>query len=138
MRLEGAAKSIKSNQIEFFALENNWTLYYYSKIHCRLEQEIDQVVGVRSEITYSDLSSFEYIGMVFKETMRLWPPAGQIHRKLTKELVVDGIAIPEGTTVSAPIFLAGRNPKYFKNPLEFRPERWSKTESIVAWVLLQS
>ena len=65
----------------------------------RLDKEIEQVIGLRNEITYQDILNLEYTGLVFKETMRLWPAAGQVHRTLTREIIVNDIKIPKGATV---------------------------------------
>ena len=69
-----------------------------------LDKEVVNVLGSRSEITYGDLNQLEYTGLVFKETMRLWPPAGQVHRTLTKSISVNDMIIPKGATVSVSIY----------------------------------
>lgn len=63
----------------------------------RLQDEIDEVVGCRTEITFEDLSKLEYCGQVFKETLRMYPVVSATNRKNIEEFVCDGYRIPAGS-----------------------------------------
>jgi cytochrome P450 len=36
---------------------------------------------------------------VFKETLRLWPPAPQVSRRLEQDMEIDGLFVPKHTFV---------------------------------------
>ena len=66
----------------------------------RLRAEIDSVLGSRSEIKFEDLSELKYTGCVFKETLRMYPPASGFSRITSKDIVTDDFVIPKGTSIS--------------------------------------
>ena len=41
----------------------------------KAREEIDRVLGERTEITYQDTVDLKYIRAIFKEALRLYPPA---------------------------------------------------------------
>jgi cytochrome P450 len=61
---------------------------------------------------------------IVRETLRLRPPASGSLRKLLEPLRVDGCEIPAGATVLAPTTLVHRDPRGFRDPDRFEPERW--------------
>lgn len=61
---------------------------------------------------------------VIAETMRLYPPAWMLGRRLTKDLKLDGWEVAAGATcLSSPLVLH-RDPRWWTAPREFRPWRW--------------
>lgn len=60
------------------------------------------------------------------ETLRLHPPFGTVARKCTKDYKINdtNIVIAEGTSIIIPVAAIHRDPKYFPDPNEFRPERF--------------
>jgi cytochrome P450 family 135 len=61
---------------------------------------------------------------VTRETLRLQPPASGALRRLLQPLEVDGRLLPAGATVLAPTSLVHRDPRGFRDPDHFEPERW--------------
>ena len=61
---------------------------------------------------------------VFKETLRLYPPAPLTARHTTKDLKLDDIDVPAGTSTWLPIWFIHRSEFNFDNPLAFEPERF--------------
>jgi cytochrome P450 len=61
---------------------------------------------------------------VVRETLRLRPPASGSLRKLLAPLPVEGRELPAGATVLAPTSLVHRDPRGFRDPDRFEPERW--------------
>ncbi|XP_073010202.1 cytochrome P450 93G1-like [Typha latifolia] len=94
------------------------------EIRRKLQQELDQVVGKRRLVDETDLPNLPYLQAVFKETMRLHPPAPILQRQSTKHIEVNGYDIPQGTILFVNIWSIGRDPNYWEDPLEFRPERF--------------
>ena len=59
-----------------------------------------------------------------RETLRLRPPASGSLRRLLAPIEVDGHELPAGATVIAPTALVHRDPRGFRDPDRFEPERW--------------
>lgn len=62
--------------------------------------------------------------MVVNESLRLYPIASRLERVCKKDVEVKGVFIPKGTVVMVPNFILQRDPKYWSEPEEFRPERY--------------
>ena len=64
-----------------------------------MKQEVDEVLGDRTEITWNDINNLEYIHWVFKETLRMLPVAPASCRIVQEETVIDGIRLPAGSPI---------------------------------------
>ena len=90
----------------------------------RLEREVDEVLGERS-ITLADLDRLPWTQAVFKETLRLEPPAYVlIPRETLEDRVVGGYLVPKGTLMNVCMRTMQRRRDYFDDAGEFRPARW--------------
>ncbi|MCY3970584.1 MAG: cytochrome P450 [Acidobacteria bacterium] len=90
----------------------------------RLEQEVDDVLRGRP-ITLTDLDRLPYARAVFKETLRLEPPAYVlIPRETLEDRVVGGYLVPKGTLMNVCLRVMHRRRDYWDDANEFRPERW--------------
>ena len=109
------------------AISLEWTiaeLYNNPMVLKKAQEEVERVIGKESLVCEADIPNLPYIQAVIKETLRLHPPLPMIARKGTKDCVVDGKMIKTGSIVCVNIWAIGRDPKTWKNPLEFRPERF--------------
>jgi cytochrome P450 len=61
---------------------------------------------------------------IVREVLRLRPPASGSLRRLLEPMQVDGHELPAGATVIAPTSLVHRDPRGFRDPSRFEPERW--------------
>jgi len=61
---------------------------------------------------------------IVREVLRLRPPASGSLRRLREPMLVEGRELPAGATVVAPTSLVHRDPRGFRNPDRFEPERW--------------
>jgi cytochrome P450 len=61
---------------------------------------------------------------IVREVLRLRPPASGSLRRLLSPMRVDGHELPAGATVVAPTSLVHRDPRGFRDPERFEPERW--------------
>nr|XP_042124325.1 cytochrome P450 3A9-like isoform X3 [Peromyscus maniculatus bairdii] len=103
-----------------------YLLAIHPNVQKKLQHEIDTVLPNKAPATYEALVEMEYLDMVVNETMRLYPVATRINRLSKKDAEINGVFIPKGTQVVIPIFVLHRDPKYWPDPEEFRPERFSK------------
>ncbi|CAH0384379.1 unnamed protein product [Bemisia tabaci] len=81
-------------------------------------------------ITAEMLKNASYTKAVVKEVLRMNPISVGIGRILAKDAVLSNYFVPKGTTVVTQNQVSCRLPEYFKNPEEFRPERWLKTSPL--------
>jgi cytochrome P450 len=65
----------------------------------RLRKEIDQVLGVRQEITFNDINNLKYCSYVFKEVLRLYPSLVFFNRITLEEMTINGYKIPAYTKI---------------------------------------
>ena len=91
----------------------------------RLSAELADVLGGRAP-SADDLPRLRYAEWVVKEAMRLYPPAWGVGRECVRECEVGGFRVPRGMQVFAFQWVVQRDPRWFKEPLAFRPERWGE------------
>ncbi|KAI3819969.1 hypothetical protein L1987_13823 [Smallanthus sonchifolius] len=89
-------------------------------------EEIDNVVGKNRILQESDIQNLPYLQAIIKETLRLHPPVPLIPRKSTEDHTIRGYHIQANTTIFINLWALGRDPNYWKNPLEFRPKRFQE------------
>ncbi|XP_043832473.1 cytochrome P450 3A9-like [Dromiciops gliroides] len=117
-------------------------LFYHLATHPeiqeKLQKEVDAVLPNKEAVTYDAIVKMEYLDMVINENLRLYPIAGRIERVAKKTVEINGLMIPKGTVVMTPPFVLHRDPEYWPEPEEFRPERFSKEnkESINPYLYL--
>lgn len=96
----------------------------------KIQEELKQVVGLNNNVEESHLSKLTYLNAVFKETLRLHPPAPfLIPRFPSQSAIVGGYTIPKGTTIFLNVWSMQRDASVWENPLEFLPERFLGVES---------
>lgn len=65
----------------------------------KAREEIDRVLGQRTEVTYQDVSELKYCMAIFKEALRLYPPAPSIGRQIKDDMTINGYHLPAETSV---------------------------------------
>jgi len=61
---------------------------------------------------------------IVREVLRLRPPASGSLRRLLEPMPVEGRELPAGATVLLPTSLVHRDPRGYRDPARFKPERW--------------
>jgi len=72
-----------------------------------------------------DLPALPLALQVFKETMRLYPPAYMVGREATAPLRLAGFELPAGATVIVSLYGLHRRPDLFAEPERFDPDRFA-------------
>jgi cytochrome P450 len=108
-----------------------WLLARNPHIQERLQSEIDEACDGSTEKNgmpdYDSIQQMEYLEMVIMETLRLIPPAGISFRECTADYKLPGGAIiKRGTEIHIPILGIHTDERYYPNPEEFDPERFTK------------
>uniref|UniRef100_A0A803W6V4 Cytochrome P450 3A n=1 Tax=Ficedula albicollis TaxID=59894 RepID=A0A803W6V4_FICAL len=88
--------------------------------------EVDTHLPNKATPTYNTIIQMEYLDMVVNESIRLYPAGGWLERVCKRTVELNGVTIPEGMVVLFPAFVLHRDPQYWPEPDEFRPERFSK------------
>lgn len=100
----------------------------YPEVQEKVLQEIDQCID--SSKKNSVLPELPYLTACVREAIRLSPSFHRLERLCMKDWTYNengiNVTIPKGTSVVIPAWATNRNPKAFKNPEEFRPERFLK------------
>ena len=112
---------------ETTALALSWTCYLLSRhptIESRLATELRDVLGTRAA-TVGDLASLTFCEQAINEAMRLYPPAWAIGREAIDPCEIGGYRVPAGMTIFIAPWVLHRDPRYFDDPNEFRPDRWA-------------
>lgn len=103
-----------------------WTLYLLG-LHPDAQEgaraEVDAGLGVA--VPSAERSAqLDYLERVVKESLRLYPPIHLGNRRVADALEFQGYAIPAGTRLIYSIYLSHRDPRYWREPDRFDPERF--------------
>ncbi|MBI1378179.1 MAG: cytochrome P450 [Frankiales bacterium] len=94
------------------------------RLHAELDRVLDDGAGGRRAPAYSDLAELPWTRAVVAETIRLYPPAWTLGRRLLTDLNVGGWELPSGSIVLAAPWILHRDPTLWDSASSFRPERW--------------
>ncbi|XP_014476504.1 PREDICTED: cytochrome P450 9e2-like [Dinoponera quadriceps] len=98
----------------------------------RLQNEIDQILeDTNGEAPYEAVNSMEYLDAVINEALRMYPVAVGTDRVCIKDFVLPPtlpgakpFTVKKGEALMIPVFGLHYDPKYFKEPEKFDPERF--------------
>jgi cytochrome P450 len=113
---------------ETTALTLSWAWYLLAKnseSERRFHEELDDVLGDRLP-TMDDLPRLKYCEKIARESMRLYPPAYGLGREAIDECEVGGFRMPRKTQVFMFQWVTQRDSRFFEEPDEFHPERWTE------------
>ena len=91
----------------------------------KVQLEIRNLIGEKAKLDEDDLPNLPYLKAVIKETLRLYP-AGPllVPRQTIEKCTLEGYEIQPNTTVFVNAWAIARDPEYWDEPHEFRPERF--------------
>lgn len=104
-------------------------LVNHPEVQNKIRNELSTVLG-GNPVTESNLHELPYLQATVKETLRLHTPIPLLvpHMNLD-EAKLGGFNIPKESKVVVNAWWLANNPKWWKNPEEFRPERFLQEES---------
>ncbi len=123
MTLFGAGYETTANTL-------TWILYLLTQnpdVEARLRAEINAVLPDQRPATLADLDQLTYTEQVVKESMRFYPTSVAISRDALQAVEIGGVTIPKGATVLFSQWLLHRDPRFWDNPEQFDPERFTAT-----------
>nr|XP_023892161.1 7-ethoxycoumarin O-deethylase-like [Quercus suber]POE61174.1 flavonoid 3'-monooxygenase [Quercus suber] len=142
---DGAATSISMTQLKALLMDIvvggaettstmvEWVmaeLMHHPQVMRKVHEELAKSVGLDILVEESHLPKLHYLDAVIKETFRLHPPLPfLVPRCPSQSSTIGGYYIPKGTMVWLNVWAIHRDPKIWKNPLEFQPERFLNDSS---------
>ncbi|THH17578.1 hypothetical protein EW146_g3259 [Bondarzewia mesenterica] len=120
----GGADSTVSALSTFFL-----AMTLYPEIQKKAQVEIDSVIGSERLPTLADRPYLPYVDAVISEVLR-WAPVGPlgVAHRLQEDDVHNGYLIPKGSIVIPNAWKMLHDPKTYKNPERFDPERFMASE----------
>nr|XP_011464171.1 PREDICTED: cytochrome P450 71A3-like isoform X2 [Fragaria vesca subsp. vesca] len=113
-----------------------WTmaeLLRHPKVMNKLQTEVRGLAGNKANITEDDLIEMNYLKAVIKETLRLHPPFPVLSRISSQDVAIKGYKIKANTRIVVNMWQIGRDPKSYKKPEEYEPERFLNENSGVSY-----
>ncbi|MGC2483908.1 MAG: cytochrome P450 [Nitrososphaeraceae archaeon] len=112
-----------------------WTFYLlsqYPDVERKLHDELELVLGNNSSNnagnripTADDIPKLQYTERVLRESMRLYPPVWTMGRYVENDYSVGEYTIPAGSSILMSQYVMHHDPRYYKKPEEFNPNRWT-------------
>ncbi|EAR91921.1 cytochrome P450 family monooxygenase (macronuclear) [Tetrahymena thermophila SB210] len=91
----------------------------------RKNHQCNKMQDLYEQMTFEDITNFNYLNSVLKESLRLIPPAVNVFpRKVIKDLQIGKFQLKKGDAVNTNFICGHYNPQVFKNPEQFDPSRW--------------
>ena len=78
------------------------------------------------QFNYENVMKLDYLDACVAESLRLYDPSISVERVATQDLIVPGtnLKVKKGFLVKIPTFSMHRDPEYFPDPENFKPERF--------------
>ena len=96
-----AGQETTANALAFCFLE----LGKRPELATKAREEVDRVLGERTDMNYQDVNDLKYCSAIFKEALRLYPPAPLVTRQIKESITIKGIKIPSETQLFVSSFL---------------------------------
>jgi cytochrome P450 len=103
----------------------SWTIYLLTQHPEIAERLATEVHSAADRPPESGLNNDTLLFRVVRESLRLYPPVWAIGRRATQDLQIGGIVIPKGAIILACQWAVHRCDRYFSNPAQFDPDRWT-------------
>ncbi|CAM0958186.1 unnamed protein product [Alopecurus aequalis] len=100
--------------------------------HCmrKLQEELRNVLGTKTEMEESDIARLPYLQAVIKEVLRLHPPVPFATGLAEATVEIQGYSVPKGTAALVNIWGICRDAEVWEEPDRFLPDRFLHYEEI--------
>ncbi|XP_065854301.1 cytochrome P450 71B20-like [Euphorbia lathyris] len=110
------------------AITLNWAmaeLIRNPRVLEKVQDEVRNHIGNKGKVSESDLDKLSYLKMIIKETFRMHPAAPLlVPRETISHCKINGYDVDSKTMIQVNVWAIGRDPKYWKEPEQFYPERF--------------
>ncbi|XP_036373327.1 cytochrome P450 4V2 isoform X1 [Megalops cyprinoides] len=110
------------------AASMNWAIHLigsHPEVQRKVQLELQEVFGQSDRpINTEDLKKLRYLECVIKESLRLFPAVPFFARSICEDCHINGFKVPKGANAIIMPYALHRDPRYFPDPEEFRPERF--------------
>lgn len=104
-----------------------WTWYLLSQnpdAETKFHAELDRVLAGRTP-TLDDLPNLPFTRKVLAEALRMYSPAWVVGRRVLSDYKIDKFLLKRGDIVLMSQAVMHYDPRYWDNPEQFDPERWT-------------
>lgn len=94
----------------------------------KTREEVQRVLTAHGgNITYDSLKEMTYLEQVVNETLRKYPPIGNLFRVANEPYQLSSLntVLEKGTTLMIPIYSIHHDPDIYPNPDQFDPDRFT-------------
>ncbi|XP_063532700.1 cytochrome P450 6B1-like [Cydia strobilella] len=106
-------------------------LAFNPKSQLKIQSEIDEVLQkYDNKLCYDAVAEMTLLSMAFKEAMRMFPSVGVLNRVCARPYTFPelGLTVDPGVKIVVPVEALQNDEKYFDNPRDFQPERFTPEE----------
>ncbi|XP_073822364.1 cytochrome P450 6d1 [Musca autumnalis] len=150
-KVESMAENLKAMSIDMIASNSflfyiagsettaatiSFTIYefaMYPEILKKAQNEVDEVLqkhGLKPEgrLTYEAIQDMKYLDLCVMETTRKYPSLPFLNRKCTQDFKIPDskLTIQKNTGIIISLLGIHRDPQYFPNPMDYKPERFAE------------
>lgn len=112
----------------------NWAVHLlgtHPEVQRKAQQELFEVFGESERpVNTEDLKKLRYLECVIKEALRLFPSVPFFARAICEDTKINGYRVPKGANAIIVTYALHRDPRYFPEPEEFRPERFMPENTV--------
>nr|AIS92508.1 putative p-coumarate 3-hydroxylase [Epimedium sagittatum] len=99
------------------------------RVQEKAQEELDRVIGFERVVTEPDFTNLPYLQCIAKEALRLHPPTPlMLPHRANANVKIGGYDVPKGSNMHVNVWAVARDPAVWKEPLEFRPERFMEED----------
>ncbi|KAL1384643.1 hypothetical protein pipiens_012997 [Culex pipiens pipiens] len=96
----------------------------------KARDDVLKTIKKHGSLTYEAAHDMHYIEMCINESLRKYPPIGQLTRTVSKDYKVPGTehTLEKGTTVAIPVYGIHHDPEFYADPERYDPDRFLPEE----------
>ena len=131
---QALTKKVRDQALTFFLAGHettanalSWTCYLLAKnpqVEAKMYTEIKAVLQGRPAL-FEDIPQLQYTAKVFKEALRLYPPAWAVGRTAIADFKIGPYLMSKNCECIVSPYITQRDPRWFPKAEQFIPERWT-------------